>query len=74
MRKDYQFLVGQRFLVDGEIFVVRELTSTEDVTLVEAHPPEALDTSRTFALTEVIQGLVVDEEIVLFNPNYLAAL
>ncbi|MEJ2088364.1 MAG: hypothetical protein P8Y69_07795 [Gammaproteobacteria bacterium] len=74
MNKDYRFLVGQRFLVDGETFVVRELTAAEDVTLVEAHHLEALDSSRTFLLTEVIQGLVVEEEIVLFNPNYLAAL
>lgn len=78
MTKDYQFLIGQRFAVDGEIYVVRDLTSADDRTYVEVHASEngmeeESFVSRTFTLGDVIQWLLVDEEIELFNPNYLAA-
>ena len=87
MRKDYQFLIGQRFSVDGVTYVVRDLTAADDRTYVEARSseqdsderdtrrrnPRPLDDSRTFTLQDVIDSLVVDEEIELFNPNYLAA-
>ncbi|MEM8769829.1 MAG: hypothetical protein AAGE43_20525 [Pseudomonadota bacterium] len=87
MRKDYQFLIGQRFSVDGVTYVVRELTAAEDRTYVEARSseqesdardnrrrdPHPQHDSRTFTLRDVIESLVVDEEIELFNPNYLAA-
>lgn len=87
MRKDYQFLIGQRFSVDGVTYVVRDLTAAEDRTYVEARSSEQeagerdsrrrdslpLEDSHTFTLRDVIESLVVDEEIELFNPNYLAA-
>ena len=73
MNKDYQFLIGQRFSVGGDIYVVRDLTSGEDRTYVEAQLPEQEDSQQTFSLKDVIEWLVVDEEIELFNPNYLAA-
>lgn len=86
MKKDYQFLIGQRFSAEGEIYVVREVVSQEDqffalasvsssddedIVVSEAGQEEA---GRTFRLSEVIQSLLVDEEIELFSPNYLAAL
>ena len=83
MTKDYQFLIGQRFAVGGEIYVVRDLISADDRTYVEVHASEngasengtekESFVSRTFTLSDVIQWLLVDEEIELFNPNYLAA-
>ena len=97
MRKDYQFLIGQRFSVGGEIYVVSDLTRGEEHTYVEANtseraPQTASDytsepalaeivvgearaeaATETFKLSDVIQWLLVDEEIELFNPNYLAA-
>ncbi len=86
MKKDYQFLIGQRFTADGETYVVRELVSQEDQVFVLAAVSSADDEDivvseagheeavRTFRLNEVIQSLLVDEEIELFSPNYLAAL
>ena len=82
MRKDYHFLIGQRFSVGGEIYVVQDLTAAEDRTYVRANPSlserAAVDTlgdesGETFSLSDVIQWLLVEEEIVLFNPNYLGA-
>jgi hypothetical protein len=89
MRKDYQFLIGQRFSVGGEIYVVRDLTFQDEFTYVQAEAENTVDIvlsepctqeqrgtqggDRIFRLNEVIQSLLVDEEIELFNPNYLAA-
>lgn len=83
MRKDYRFLIGQRFAFRGAIYVVEDLTAAEDRTYVRANPssPEraAADAlsgegeAETFSLSDVIQWLLVDEEIELFYPNYLAA-
>ena len=91
-RKDYQFLIGQRFSVGGEIFVVQDLSNRDEHTYVHAdvhadlhtdvhtEPPAEDDivvsepgSAKLFKLNEVIQSLLVDEEIELFNPNYLAA-
>jgi hypothetical protein len=74
MRKDYQFLIGHQFSVGGQIYTVRGLTFDEERTYVEAHISEQFENSETFSLSDVIQCLLVDEEIELFNPNYLAAL
>jgi hypothetical protein len=81
MRKDYQFLIGQQFSVGGEIFVVQDLTNRDEHTYVQAQPAQEGDIvlsepgsgETLFKLNEVIQSLLVDEEIELFNPNYLAA-
>lgn len=85
MRKDYQFLIGQRFSSGGEVFVVQDLTRREEHTYVQAESSVANDivlsepqqaeaqTGRLFEVNDVIQSLLVDEEIELFNPNYLAA-
>ena len=84
MSKDYQFLIGQRFSVDGVTYVVRDLTAADDEQRYLAagspesdhgtrEPARAATDARTFTLQDVINSLVVDEEIELFNPNYLAA-
>ena len=83
MNKDYRFLIGQRFSVGGEIYVVEDLKATAERTYVQANTPADQpargtasgddDGFRIFALSEVLQWLLVDEEIELFNPNFLAA-
>ena len=81
MKKDYQFLIGQRFSVGGEIYVIQDLTEQDEHTYVLAQASNEEDIilsepgegARLFKLNEVIQSLLVDEEIELFNPNYLAA-
>lgn len=87
MNKDYQFLIGRRFTVAGEIYVVSDLEKDTEHTFVKAHASDdrgaedglreiliseahiATSVVRTFQLRDVIQGLLVDEEIVLFNPT-----
>ena len=76
MNKDYQIgeyqsLVGRQFAVDEEIFVVRELATEEDRTLVRANTEGDVTAMRTFFITEVLERLLVDEEIELFRPTYL---
>ena len=99
MKKDYRFLIGQRFAFGGVIYVVQGLTTNEERTFVQAiatdeslengiggvvgsdlafqvTAPAMVDPdapAETFSLSDVIQWLLVDEEIVLFNPNYLSA-
>jgi hypothetical protein len=74
VKKDYEFLIGHRFSVEGEIYVVRDLTEDEGGTFVQAGSSDKDQPyPRMFSLSDVIQWLLVDEEIELFNPNYLAA-
>jgi len=87
MSKDYRFLIGHRFSVRGEIYVVQDLTSRDDRTYVQAEvqtdtedcadivlrEPGTAGNRRLFRLSEVIQSLLVEEEIELFHPNYLTA-
>ena len=68
-----KFLVGQRFSVGEDIYVVRDLTQGTGPATVEAYISEKVEASRTFPLSDVLERLLVDEEIELFNPNYLAA-
>jgi hypothetical protein len=74
VKKDYEFLIGHRFSVEGEIYVVRDLTEDEGHTFVQAGSSDKNQIHpRMFSLSDVIQWLLVDEEIELFNPNFLAA-
>jgi hypothetical protein len=68
---EYQCLVGRQFAVDQEIYVVRELSTDSEQMLVQANAEGDEASSRTFFLTEVLERLLVDEEIVLFHPTYL---
>lgn len=70
---DYQFLIGLRFSVGEDIYIVHDLTSGDGPTQVEAHISDEVEACRTFTLSDVIEWLLVDEEIELFSPNYLAA-
>lgn len=68
---EYQCLVGRQFAVDEEVFVVRELTTDTDRTLVKADSERTAGILRTFFITEVLERLLVDEEIELFHPSYI---
>lgn len=68
---EYQCLVGRQFAVDQEIYVVRELSTDSEQMLVQANAEGDEASNRTFFLTEVLERLLVDEEIVLFHPTYL---
>ena len=68
----------------GEVFVVQDLTKRDEHTYVQAGvstdeivvseaTQEQTQSSQLFKLNDVIQSLLVDEEIELFSPNYLAA-
>jgi hypothetical protein len=67
---EYQCLVGRQFTVEEEVFVVRELSTDTERTLVKADSERTAGNLRTFFITEVIERLLVDEEIELFNPTY----
>ena len=73
MNADYHFLIGRQFSVAGETYIVSALSVMDDRTWVEAHGARSGTRRRTFGLGEVLDWLVVDEEIELFNPNYLKA-
>ena len=73
MNRDYRFLIGRPFAADGELYVVQDLKTEEDRPAVEARAGDDERTIRTFSLSDVINWLLIDEEIELFNPNYLSA-
>ena len=66
MKKDYQFLIGQRFSVAEGIFVVQSLTNQDEHTYVQAQPSQEGDIvlsepgsgGTRFKLNEVIQALL----------------
>ena len=69
---DYTYLLGQHFCVAGEIHVVQDLSTDEAGTFVVATcSVDEADATRTFAISEVIACLLIEEEIELFSPNYL---
>ena len=76
MKMDYQLLIGKDFHVGDDVYTVRDVAWTGESALVEADVKSARDGSLTrqnFPVGEVLQWLLVDEEIELFNPNFLAA-
>jgi len=75
MKTDYQFLVGRDFYVGNDIYTIRSVVWSEEYVLVEANEQSsALDmpTSLRLPLAQVLQSLLVEEEIELFNPSYLS--
>jgi len=81
MKMDYQFLIGRDFSVGEDVYTVRDIAWSDDSALVEAHPRNDQNVvslpnvrgSYQFPLTQVLQWLLVEEEIELFNPNFLGA-
>lgn len=73
MGRDYRFLIGRQFLADGGLYFVHSLSAGDGPPVVEAALSADDAPSHRFSIGEVIRGLLVEEEIELFNPNYLSA-
>ena len=74
MKTDYQFLIGRDFCVGDNVYTIRSVAWMEEDALVEANVKGAEEDARAqyrFPVGQVLQWLLVEEEIELFNPNYL---
>ncbi|MCZ6710574.1 MAG: hypothetical protein O7B25_09440 [Gammaproteobacteria bacterium] len=73
MKTDYQFLIGQDFSVGDDVYTIQDVAWTDDTALVEANVKEQVgnDSPSSFPVSQVLQWLLVEEEIELFNPNFL---
>lgn len=69
-KKDFEFLVGSQFSVDGKLYTVQGLQQTDHELLVEAEHGEDLV---VFPVEQTMNALLVEEDIEFFNPNYLTA-
>ena len=69
-KKDFEFLIGSRFSVDGKLYTVQGLQQTENELFVEAEHGKNL---AVFPVDQMMNTLLVEEEIELFKPNYLTA-
>ncbi|MCB1686050.1 MAG: hypothetical protein R3E82_14080 [Pseudomonadales bacterium] len=73
MGRDYRFLIGRQFLADGGLYFVQGLSTGDSPPVIEAGLSPDDPPSHRFSIGDVIRGLLVEEEIELFNPNYLSA-
>ena len=73
MKTDYQFLIGQDFSVGDDVYTIQDVGWTDDTALVEANVKEQVGKASlsSFPVSQVLQWLPVEEEIELFNPNFL---
>jgi hypothetical protein len=74
MKTDYQFLIGRDFCVGDNVYTIRSVAWMEENALVEANMKSAEEDGRAqyrFPVGQVLQWLLVEEEIELFNPNFL---
>jgi hypothetical protein len=71
-RSRYQGLVGRPFAVDEEIFVIGDLVDGDGSMVVEAHSEADAGRRLTLSLADVLERLLVEEEIVLFQPGCFA--
>ncbi len=67
----YQCLVGRHFAVDEQVYIVGSLRAYQRHTIVEAHKEQDRASTVRFFLTDVLEALLIDEEIELFQPGYL---
>lgn len=77
-KSDFRCLVGWDFRADEDLYTVVDISSLQDYVLVEARrkadDADATPIYRKFPVREVLDRLVVDEEIVLFNPSLFRTL
>jgi hypothetical protein len=74
MKTDYQFLIGRDFCVGDNVYTIRSVAWMEEDALVEANVKSAEEDAQAqyrFPVGQVLQWLLVEEEIELFNPNFL---
>jgi hypothetical protein len=76
MKQDYRMLIGREFVVGDDIYTICEIVRLENRLLVEAidSKPSGQPLERVrFAVAEVVQNLLVEEEIELYQPNFFGA-
>lgn len=68
-------MIGRDFSVGDDVYTVHEVAWTENDALVEANAKERAGEDslrkRRFPVSHVLQWLLVEEEIELFNPNFI---
>ena len=70
--KDYQFLLGHRFDVDGQVFEVCDVLLSGHRIFVDAEFSSDGETAvKRFPAATAIESLLVEEEIELFSPNFV---
>ena len=73
MQTDYHFLLDRRFCIKDQEYAVREIADVDGVSVVKAEPfpsPWQQDTCRHFAIGQVVESLIIDEEIELLEPSF----
>ena len=74
MTQNYRMLIGRQFAVGEDIYTVCETVRVENRLLIEAvdSKPSANQRQRIrFPVDKVVQNLLVEEEIELYQPNFL---
>ena len=68
--RSYRMLIDRQFVVGKRTYTVCDVVCVEDQILVEAATGKARKL-RQFPLEKVVQSLLVEEEIELYQPNFL---
>ena len=74
MKKNYRMLIGCQFAIGDDVYTVCDIVRVDNRTLAEAMASRsAPDRRETLQLPveKVVAGLLVDEEIELYPPNFL---
>jgi hypothetical protein len=74
MKKNYRMLIGCQFAVGDDVYTVCDIVRVDNRTLAEAvasRPAPGGRESVRLPVEKVVAGLLVDEEIELYSPNFL---
>jgi len=72
-RMNYQFLLGEKFVVKGEIFTVEEVSKLNDRNIVHATSEVTEPVNRRAFPIELVLKTLITEEIELFQAGGLTA-
>lgn len=74
MNKNYRMLIGRQFAVGDDVYTICDITRVDNRTLAEAVGSNLGPGRRErlrFPVDKVVDCLLVDEEIELYQPNFL---
>lgn len=74
MNKNYRMLIGRQFAVGDDVYTVCDIVRVENRTLAEtvgSRPVSGRRERLRFPVDKVVDCLLVDEEIELYQPNFL---
>ena len=74
MKKSLRMLIGRQFAVGDDVYTVCDIARVDNRTLVEAVGSTPISGRRErlrFPVDKVVDCLLVDEEIELYQPNFL---